>query len=64
MSTLPQELLAAEFVVSRAAQPEVDLLWTHVLFFGAENPNYISEQTRPRVRTASVVLIDSFTLWH
>jgi hypothetical protein len=29
------------------AQPEVDLFWTHVLFFDAENPNYISEQTRP-----------------
>ena len=29
------------------AQPKVDLLWTHVLFFGAENPNYISEQARP-----------------
>jgi tRNA (guanine-N7-)-methyltransferase len=32
---------------STQAQPKVDLLWTHVLFFGAENPNYISEQTRP-----------------
>jgi hypothetical protein len=37
-------------------------LWTHVLFFGAESPNYISNKHAPRALNFAVSALHSETL--